>query len=121
MATECAAKQCAKGCTGNDGGYCAGACTTIITCIQANPSCGTAADPMCVQRGKSTGTANKCTMQWESAGGGSLPLQGPALAAVGLFECACGMMVPTSGAGGAGTGGASGKGGAGGTSGKAGT
>jgi hypothetical protein len=96
------------------GDYCPKACEAIITCIKANPGCGTAADPMCVKRGASSGTANVCTGQWESGSGT------PSQAATAVFTCACGVSVPGTG-GASGTGGAKSTGGATGTGGKAST
>lgn len=88
--SACMSLACDRACPQGMGDYCQTACGAIITCIKANPGCGTASDPMCVNRAQNTGSANKCTSEWEGGGGGSDPLQPPAQAATDYFNCACG-------------------------------
>ena len=107
----CTQEQCSSACPTNMGDYCATACGAIITCIRANPGCGTAADPMCVNRKAGTGAANVCTAQWESGSGSASPPGAPAQAAINYFKCACGVSPPNTGTGGKGGGGATSTGG----------
>lgn len=109
----CTMEQCSIACPTNMGNYCAMACAAIIACYRMNPTCGTASDPLCVNRSAGSGTANVCTPVWESGGGSSTSPGAPAAVAVNYFECACGIDVPGSGT--TGTGGKSGVGGSAGT------
>lgn len=91
-AAECAELSCAEACPTDMGTYCATACQAIIDCIDDNPMCGTAVDPMCVRR--NGGMPAKCTSVWESGSGTSTPVGAPAKTAITFFNCACGGVLP---------------------------
>jgi hypothetical protein len=88
----CMDKTCEAVCPTNDSGTCKSQCGGIVTCVmKSSEMCGTEDDPMCVLRGKGTGTPNTCTTVWEAAG--AQTKTGPSGFAVTFFECACGIDV----------------------------
>lgn len=83
---RCEPKSCDAVCVEDDGDYCRKSCRAVLDCVRKNPSCMTAADPMCGLR--TVGRENVCTLQWEMAAGKEgKPAQ---VAAREYIQCLCG-------------------------------
>ncbi|MEY4544770.1 MAG: hypothetical protein RL685_965 [Pseudomonadota bacterium] len=84
----CEEFACDTVCSDNDGNYCLNNCTAILTCVSADESCITEADPMCGTAFQNPFMNNQCTSQ-VGGSGNSTQVGTPANVALALIRCLC--------------------------------
>jgi hypothetical protein len=86
--TGCEELACDTACPSNMGNYCEDNCGLILTCVAADTSCITEADPMCGTPSQNPFTPNQCTSQVNMSGN-SNTAGTPANVALALIRCLC--------------------------------
>lgn len=84
----CEEFACATACPQNMGNYCLDNCNAILTCVAADDSCITEADPMCGTPSQNPFMNNQCTMQVNNSSNPNT-VGTPANVALALIRCLC--------------------------------
>lgn len=86
--TGCEEFACATACPQNMGNYCLDNCNAILTCVAADESCITEADPMCGTPSQNPFANNQCTSQVNNSSNPNTAGT-PANVALALIRCLC--------------------------------
>jgi hypothetical protein len=84
----CEEFACATACPQNMGNYCSSNCAAILTCVAADTTCISEADPMCGVPSQNPYTENQCTNQVNMSGNANTAGT-PANVALALIRCLC--------------------------------